>query len=218
MENGIRPDHLRFHVHEKLAHYADAAVDIQYLFPMGWQEVEGIHSRTDYDLRRHQEFSGKKMEYFDPQTQERYIPYVVETSAGLDRTILMLLCEAYDEEEVEGETRVVLRLHPRLAPIKVAVLPLVRKDGMPERAQALARDLRPFLNTFYDEKGAIGRRYRRMDEVGTPFCVTIDSQTLEDGTVTVRDRDTMQQERVHETQVLAYIKDRLRQWKPVGAQ
>ncbi|SHK70189.1 glycine--tRNA ligase [Rhodothermus profundi] len=217
IENGIRPDHLRFHVHEKLAHYADAAVDIQYLFPMGWQEVEGIHSRTDYDLRRHQEFSGKKMEYFDAQTQERYIPYVVETSAGLDRTILMLLCEAYDEEEVQGETRVVLRLHPRLAPIKVAVLPLVRKDGMPERAQALVRELRPFLNTFYDEKGAIGRRYRRMDEVGTPFCVTIDSQTLEDGTVTVRDRDTMQQERVHETQLLSYIKDRLRQWKPIWA-
>src|SRR5690606_12862163 len=142
-----------WHVHEKLAHYADAAQDIQYEFPIGWQEVEGIHSRTDYDLRRHQEYSGKKMEYFDPNTQERYIPFVVETSVGLDRTVLMMLSDAYREEEVNGEQRALLKFHPRVAPIKVAVLPLVKKDGMPEIAHAIEDDLRPRFNTFYDEKG-----------------------------------------------------------------
>ncbi len=211
--NGVRPDKLRWHVHEKLAHYADAAQDIQYEFPMGWQEIEGIHSRTDYDLSRHQEYSGKKMEYFDPQTNERYIPYVVETSVGLDRTVLMLLCEAYDEDEVGGETRTVLRFHPNIAPVKVAVLPLVKKDGMPEVAHAIEDDLRDHdLAVFYDEKGAVGRRYRRMDEIGTPFCITVDGQTLEDGTVTVRDRDTTEQDRIPKENVAAYVRDKMKGW------
>ncbi len=211
--NGIRPEKLRWHVHEKLAHYADAAVDIQYQFPMGWQEVEGIHSRTDYDLGRHQEFSGKKQEYFDPQTQERYVPYVVETSVGLDRTMLMLLSEAYTEEQIEGETRVVLRFHPAIAPVKVGVFPLVKKDGMPETAHAIEEDLRTHFNTSYDEKGAVGRRYRRMDEIGTPFCVTVDGQTLEDGAVTVRERDSMAQVRIPKDNVCTYLFDQIRNWK-----
>ncbi len=214
INNGVRPSRLRWHEHEKLAHYADAAVDIQFEFPMGWQEVEGIHSRTDYDLRRHQEFSGKKMEYFDPQTQERYIPYVVETSVGLDRTVLMLLAEAYREEEINGEQRSILAFHPQIAPIKAAVLPLVKKDGMPEAAHQLEEDLRAHFNTFYDEKGAIGRRYRRMDEVGTPYCITIDGQTLEDGTVTVRDRDSMEQVRIVRENVTTYLIDKMRHWRP----
>ncbi len=216
VENGIRPERLRWHEHEKLAHYADAAFDIQYQFPIGWQEIEGIHSRTDFDLRRHQEYSGKKMEYFDPQTQERYIPYVVETSAGLDRTILMLLSDAYREEEVEGEQRVVMAFHPKIAPIKAAVLPLVKKEGMPEIAHAIEQDLRRHVNTFYDEKGAVGRRYRRMDEAGTPYCVTVDGQTLEDGTVTVRDRDTMEQLRLPQDNVARFIEDKIREGQPVG--
>ncbi len=216
VENGIRPERLRWHEHEKLAHYADAAFDIQYQFPIGWQEIEGIHSRTDFDLRRHQEYSGKKMEYFDPQTQERYIPYVVETSAGLDRTILMLLSDAYREEDVEGEQRVVMAFHPKIAPIKAAVLPLVKKEGMPEIAHAIEQDLRRHFNTFYDEKGAVGRRYRRMDEAGTPYCVTIDGQTLEDGTVTVRDRDTMEQLRLPQDNVARFIEDKIREGQPVG--
>ncbi|MDX1418525.1 MAG: glycine--tRNA ligase [Rubricoccaceae bacterium] len=218
VENGVRPANLRWHEHEKLAHYADAAQDIQYQFPFGWNEIEGIHSRTDYDLRRHQEFSGKKMEYFDPQTQARYIPYVVETSVGLDRTILMLLADAYAEEEVgEGdktEQRTVLRLHPALAPYTAAVFPLVRKDGMPEHAHRIEADLRKQFNVFYDEKGAVGRRYRRQDEAGTPFCITVDGQTLEDGTVTVRDRDSMAQDRIEAAQVRRYIEDRIEGWAP----
>ncbi len=214
IDNGIRPEKLRWHEHEKFAHYADAAHDVQYEFPIGWQEVEGIHSRTDYDLRRHQEFSGKKMEYFDPHTHERYIPYVVETSAGLDRTILMLLCDAYHEEEVNGEQRNLLRFHPKLAPIKAAVFPLVKKGGMPEVARAIQADLQPHFYTLYDEKGAIGRRYRRMDEVGTPYCITVDGETLEDGTVTVRERDTMAQTRVPKENVVAYVKDRMEAWSP----
>jgi len=215
--NGVRSERLRWHQHEKLAHYADAAQDIQYEFPFGWNEVEGIHSRTDFDLRRHQEFSGKKMEYFDPQTQERFIPYVVETSVGLDRTILMLLFDAFHEEQVEGETRSVLRFHPALAPFTVAVFPLVKKDGMPETAHAIEADLRGAFNVFYDEKGAVGRRYRRQDEVGTPFCVTVDGQTAEDGTVTVRDRDTMLQDRLPADNVRRYIDDRMAAWVPPGA-
>ena len=214
VDNGVRPSRLRWHVHEKLAHYADAAQDIQYRFPFGWNEVEGVHSRTDYDLRRHQEFSGKKLEYFDPQTQARYIPFVVETSVGLDRTILMLLADAYSEEEVEGETRTVLRFHPALAPYTAAVFPLVKKDGMPERAHLIEADLRKAFNVFYDEKGAVGRRYRRQDEVGTPFCVTVDGQTMEDGTVTVRDRDSMQQDRIEAANVRRYVEDRIEGWAP----
>ncbi len=218
LDNGVRPAKLRWHGHDKLAHYADAAQDVQYEFPMGWQEVEGIHSRTDYDLARHQEFSGKKMEYFDPQTQERFVPYVVETSVGLDRTVLMLLCDAYREEEVDTgkktEKRTVLKFHPAVAPYTVAVFPLVKKDGMPETAHTLEADLRRQFNVFYDEKGAIGRRYRRQDEVGTPFCVTVDGQTHEDGTVTVRDRDSMQQDRIPMANVRPYVEDRVEGWAP----
>ncbi len=214
LDNGIRPSRLRWHRHDKLAHYADAAHDIQYEFPIGWQEIEGIHSRTDFDLRNHQAYSGKKMEYFDPQTRERYIPYVVETSVGLDRTILMLLCEAYREEEVEGDQRVVLKFHPQVAPIKAAVFPLVRKDGMPEIARAIEADLRTVFNVMYDEKGSIGKRYRRMDEAGTPFCITVDGDTLADGTVTVRDRDSLEQVRVSQDRLLPYLHDRMRAWTP----
>lgn len=213
VDNGIRADRLRWHEHEKLAHYADAAWDIEYKFPIGWQEVEGVHSRTDFDLSSHQELSGKKLEYFDPQTQERYIPYVVETSAGLDRTFLMALCDAYEEEEVDGDTRSVLKFHPAIAPIKVGILPLVKKHGMPEMAHAVEADLQEHFHTFYDEKGAIGRRYRRMDEVGTPWCVTVDGDSLEDGTVTVRDRDTMAQERIPADNLATYLFEKLRNWK-----
>ncbi len=213
---GIRPERLRLHEHgpDELAHYAKAAVDIQYHFPIGWQEVEGIHNRTDFDLSRHERYSGKNLKYFDPETQEAYIPYVIETSAGLDRTFLMVLADAYDEELVEGEQRVVLRLHPKLAPIKVAVFPLVNRDGMPERAERIYRALKAHFRTFYDDKGAIGRRYRRMDEVGTPWAVTIDAQTLQDGTVTVRDRDSMRQERVSEERLIEYLRACLERWEP----
>ena len=209
---GIRPEKLRWHEHEKVAHYADAAFDVQYEYPMGWQEVEGIHSRTDYDLARHQEYSGKKLEYFDPETRERYIPYVVETSVGLDRTILMLLAEAYEEEEVENEKRTVMKFHPALAPIKAAVFPLVRKDGMPEIARNIESQLRKEFYAFYDEKGSVGKRYRRMDEAGTPFCFTVDNQTLEDQTVTVRERDSMQQERIHMDRCAEYVSNASRHW------
>lgn len=213
LSNGIRPSKLRWHEHEKLAHYADAAQDIQYEFPIGWQEVEGIHSRTDFDLKAHQEHSGKKMEYFDPQTQEKYIPFVVETSVGLDRTVLTLLCEAYREEEIDGDLRTVMKFHPRLAPITMGILPLVKKDGMPEYAHKVEAVLREEFNTFYDEKGAIGRRYRRMDEVGTPFCITVDGDTLENDSVTVRHRDSMQQDRVSTDQLMGYLFDQIAAWK-----
>ncbi|MBW2735872.1 MAG: glycine--tRNA ligase [Deltaproteobacteria bacterium] len=213
-DNGVRPERLRFADHVKLAHYADAAVDIEYDFPIGWKEIEGIHSRTDYDLSAHQEHSGKKLEYFDTQTKERFIPYVVETSAGVDRSILMVLCDAYEEEKLENDTRVVLHLHPKLAPYTAAIFPLVKKEGMPEVAHAIEADLREDLNCFYDEKGAVGRRYRRMDEAGTPYCVTIDGQTLEDGTVTVRERDSMNQERVSKDKLLPYLQDQIRAYKP----
>ncbi|MFV1987428.1 MAG: glycine--tRNA ligase [Gemmatimonadota bacterium] len=195
---GIREDRLRFHEHgpDELAHYCTRAFDIEYRFPFGWQEFEGIHNRADYDLRNHQEHSGKKLEYFDQAANERYVPHVVETSAGLSRTLLVVLADAYDEEELENDTRVVLRLSPKLAPIQAAVFPLVKKDGMPEIAEKLAADLRGQFNVLYDVAGSIGKRYRRQDEAGTPYCLTIDGDTLEDGTVTVRDRDTLQQERV----------------------
>ncbi len=209
---GVRPSKLRFHEHEQLSHYANAAEDIQYEFPIGWKEVEGIHSRTDYDLSRHQEYSGKKMTYFDPFEQEHYIPYVVETSVGLDRTILMLLSDAYYEEEVRGETRSVLRFHPEIAPIRAAVFPLVRKETLPDVAHRIEDELRRHFNVFYDEKGSMGRRYRRMDEAGTPFCITVDFDTLEDQTVTVRDRDSMEQERVAIDQLATYIFDKTRNW------
>jgi glycyl-tRNA synthetase len=196
---GIRESRLRFHQHgpDELAHYAKIAFDIQYEFPFGWKELEGIHNRTDYDLRRHMEYSKKDLTYLDDLREgERYIPYVIETSAGLTRTVLTVLADAYDEEEVEGEKRVVMRLHPELAPITVGVFPLVKKDGLAELAQEIERDLRHEYATFYDQGGAIGRRYRRQDEIGTPFGVTVDYQSKEDRTVTLRYRDTMEQVRV----------------------
>lgn len=208
---GISRNKLRFHEHkpEELAHYAKRAFDIQYEFPFGWQEFEGIHNRTDYDLRRHQEYSGKKLEYVDGVTKERFIPYVIETSLGVDRLMLVVLVAAYDEEEVAGEKRVVLRLHPALAPIKAGIFPLVNKDGMPEIARRLYDDLRRKLPVFYDDGGSIGRRYRRQDEAGTPFGITIDGQTIKDQTVTVRDRDTLAQERVSLDRVAQYLNERL---------
>lgn len=210
---GIREERLRYQEHspEELAHYAKKAYDIEYEFPFGWNEIEGIHNRTDFDLARHQEYSGKRLEYVDPvDRSKRYIPYVVETSAGADRTTLAVLADAYREEELEGETRVVLGLHPKLAPIKVAVLPLVKKDGLPEIAEGIQRDLRrAAVPSFYDDAGSIGKRYRRQDEAGTPFAVTVDGQTLEDGTVTIRDRDTLRQERIAKERVVEYVRERV---------
>ena len=196
---GIRKDKLKFHKHDcdELAHYAKDAFDIEYEFPMGWQELEGIHSRTDFDLSRHAEFSGKDLTYLDDQTHERFLPYVIETSAGLTRTVLMVLADAYEEQVLDGgDIRTVLHFHPELAPITVAVLPLVKKDGIKEIAQEIEKDLRADFATFYDQSGAIGRRYRRMDEVGTPYCITVDYDTKEDNTVTIRFRDSMEQERI----------------------
>jgi glycyl-tRNA synthetase len=212
VELGIRPEKLRFHEHgpDELAHYAKKAFDVEYEFPFGWKEFEGIHNRTDFDLGRHQEYSGKRLEYIDPVTNERYVPYVIETSMGVDRAALVLLADAYREDEVEGETRVVLSLKPALAPIKVGVFPLIKKDGMPEIADKLHADLRAAaIPSFYDVSGAIGRRYRRQDEIGTPWCVTVDGQTLEDGTVTIRDRDSLEQIRVGSDKVVGWVKERL---------
>jgi len=208
---GITADKLRYHEHapDELAHYAKIAYDIEYEFPFGWQEFEGIHNRTDFDLSRHQEYSGKKLEYMDPVTKDRFIPYIIETSLGADRLALVVLADAYREEEVKGEKRVVLGLSPAIAPIKVGIFPLVKKDGMPEFARRVHDDLRGRFPTFYDEKGAIGRRYRRQDEAGTPFGITVDGQTLEDQTVTIRSRDTLEQDRVHADGVLAYLEERL---------
>jgi len=197
---GISPDKYRFHDHVKLAHYADAACDIEYNFPMGFKEVEGIHSRTDFDLKNHQEYSRKKLTYFDTELNQHYIPYVIETSIGLDRTILMILSEAYQEEDLSTEdkkdSRVVLKFPPRLAPVKLAILPLVKKDGLPEIAKEILADCRGQFRCFYEEKDTIGKRYRRMDAIGTPFSVTVDYQTKDDQTVTIRYRDSMLQERV----------------------
>ena len=198
---GFNPDHYRFHDHDKLAHYANAATDIEYRFPFGFKEVEGIHSRTDYDLGRHQEFSGKKIQYFDPETNESYVPYVIETSIGVDRMFLQVVSAAYAEEEAptaEGGTdiRVVMKLPPALAPVKLAVFPLVKKDGLPEIARQIIDDLKFDFYCQYDEKDSIGKRYRRHDAIGTPYCVTVDHQTATDGTVTLRNRDTMEQERI----------------------
>ncbi|MSR21071.1 MAG: glycine--tRNA ligase [Gemmatimonadetes bacterium] len=209
---GIRTEKLRFHEHgpDELAHYAKKAFDIEYEFPFGWKEFEGIHNRTDFDLTRHQEYSGKRLEYIDPVTNERYVPYVIETSMGVDRTALVLLADAYREEEIEGETRVVLGLKPALAPIKAAVFPLIKKEGMPEIAEKLHADLRAAaIPSFYDVSGAIGRRYRRQDEVGTPWCITVDGQTVQDSTVTIRERDTLQQVRVASDKVVGWIRERL---------
>ncbi len=197
---GISPSRYRFHDHVKLAHYADAACDIEYDFPMGFKEVEGIHSRTDFDLKSHQQYSGKKLTYFDTDINQHYIPYVVETSIGLDRMVMLILSEAYHEEDLstadKQDSRVVLSLPPMLAPIKLAVLPLTKKDGLPELAKNLIAECRPHFKCFYEEKDSIGKRYRRQDAIGTPYCVTIDHQTKEDGTVTIRYRDSMTQERI----------------------
>jgi len=213
---GMRTERLQWHQHEpdKLAHYAKDAFDIEYQFPFGWGEIEGIHNRTDFDLSQHQTFSGKSMQYFDDGTKERFIPYIIETSAGASRSFMAFLVDAYREEDAptaDGgtETRVVLRLHPKLAPVKAAVFPLVNRDGMPELARSIEQALRPHYRVFYDDSGAVGRRYRRQDEVGTPYCVTVDSQTLQDQTVTVRDRDSMQQERIASDAILRYLRDRL---------
>lgn len=209
---GMTPTKLRFHDHpkDKLAHYAKEATDIEYEFPFGWGEIEGIHNRTDFDLSRHQEYSGKSQLYFDEQTKEKFIPYIIETSAGASRSFMAFLIDAYYEEEVNGEMRSVLRFHPKLAPIKAAILPLVNKDGMPEVARKIESNLRPYLRIFYDDKGAIGRRYRRMDEAGTPYCITIDTQSLQDNTVTVRERDSMEQIRVSIDKLLGYLLEKLR--------
>jgi len=213
---GLKSDRLRLRDHEKdeLAHYAKACADIEYAFPFGTAELEGVANRTDFDLKQHQEFSGRDMTYYEDETKERFLPYVIEPSGGVDRALLAFLCEAYDEDEAPDEKgnpqkRTVLRFHPRLAPIKVAVFPLVKKDGMPEKARAIYEECRRHLAAFYDEKGAVGRRYRRQDEAGTPFCVTVDGQTFEDGTVTIRDRDTMKQERIGAESVLHYVRERL---------
>jgi glycyl-tRNA synthetase len=208
---GLAPAKLRFHQHGKdeLAHYAKDAYDIQYEFPFGWQEFEGIHNRTDFDLSRHQQASGKKLEYVDTVTNERFIPYVIETSAGADRTTLVVMVDAYVEEEVEGEKRVVMRFHPALAPLKAAVFPLVNKDGMPELARRIYDGLRRQFNVFYDDGGSIGRRYRRQDEAGTPFGITIDGQSTRDQTVTVRDRDTLLQDRVSADALVEYLEKKI---------
>ncbi len=201
---GFNPDHLRYHDHDKLAHYAKAACDIQYLYPIGWEELNGIHHRGDWDLSRHQEFSGKSMQYLDPYTNEKYIPNVVEYSIGADRLTLAVMCEAYDEQKLDdGETRVVMHFHPALAPYKVAVLPL--QKNLSEKAEEIYRELSKHFMVSYDEAGSIGKRYRRQDEIGTPMCVTIDFDTLENNTVTVRDRDTMQQIRISVDELVKYV-------------
>ena len=213
---GIRPDYLRLREHdaEELSHYSSGTSDIEYLFPIGWSELEGIANRGAFDLTQHAKFSGEKLEYFDTATGERYVPHVIEPAAGADRATLAFLVDAYDEEEVAGEQRTVLKLHPRLAPVKVAVLPLVKKDGQPERAREAYQLLRGAMQAEYDEGGSIGRRYRRQDEIGTPYCVTIDHQTLEDDTVTVRDRDSLEQERVAIAELPAVLSARLAQpWR-----
>ena len=201
---GFKPEHLRFKDHDKLAHYAKSACDIQYLFPIGWSELNGIHNRTDYDLSRHQEYSGKSMLYTDPVSGEKYIPYVIEYSIGADRLMLAVLSEAYDEETLEnGETRVVMHFHPALAAYKCAVLPL--QKNLSEKAKEIYKKLSSEFMCAYDEAGSIGKRYRRQDEIGTPFCVTVDFDTLEDGTVTVRDRDTMSQIRLPADEVAPFV-------------
>ena len=213
---GMTKERLQWHQHppDKLAHYAKDAYDIEYQFPFGWGEIEGIHNRTDFDLSRHQEYSGKAMQYFDEQTKERFIPFIIETSAGASRSFMAFLVDAYCEEEAptadgKMEIRTVMRFHPKLAPIKAAIFPLVNRDGMPEIAKKIEETLRPYLRVFYDDSGAVGRRYRRQDEVGTPFCLTVDSQTLQDQTVTVRERDSMQQERISIDNILKYLRDKL---------
>jgi len=212
---GIRKSKLHFHEHteQERAFYAAAAFDIEYEFPFGWKELEGIHNRTNYDLSKHQEYSGKDLSYFDDATREKYIPYIVETSAGCDRTVLTTLIDAYDEDVIEGEARTVLHLAPVIAPIKAGVFPLVKKEGMPEVAEKIYHDLKKHVPVFYDDGGAIGRRYRRMDEAGTPYGITVDGQTLQDQTVTVRDRDSLVQTRVASDKLLPFIQEKMAGYK-----
>ncbi|HXQ00969.1 MAG TPA: glycine--tRNA ligase [Solirubrobacteraceae bacterium] len=223
---GLRPDHLRLRAHDpdELSHYSSGTSDVEYLFPIGWSELEGIANRGDFDLKQHAEFSGEKLEYFDPQSGERYIPHVIEPAAGADRATLAFLVDAYDEEVVQSasaedssaekggkppETRTVLRLHPRLAPVKVAVMPLVKKDGQPELAREIYEDLRGRMQSEYDEGGSIGKRYRRQDEIGTPWGVTVDHQSIDDGTVTLRDRDSLAQDRIKIEELAGELEKRL---------
>ena len=208
---GMRKEKLRYHDHHptKLAHYAKDATDVEYEFPFGWGEIEGVHNRTNFDLSRHEEFSGKSLKYYDEETKEKYVPYIIETSAGASRSFMAFLVDALYEEEVKGEMRTVLRLHPKLAPIKAAIFPLVNKDGMEEIARNIESDLRKHLKVFYDDKGAVGRRYRRQDEAGTPYCITVDTDTLNDQTVTVRDRDSMEQVRVSMDKLKEYLVNKI---------
>ena len=208
---GINKDKLRWHEHgpDELAHYAKTAFDIEYEFPFGWQELEGVHNRTDFDVSRHMEATKKDMRYFDERFTEKFIPYIIETAAGCDRMLLTTLVDGYDELEIKGEKRVFLRLSPRIAPIKAAILPLVKKEGMPEYADKVYRELKRKFKVFYDEGGAVGRRYARMDEAGCPFCITVDGQTLEDDTMTVRDRDTMEQKRMKLPEIQAFLDEKV---------
>src|SRR4051794_21553648 len=209
---GIDRERLRLRPHDadELSHYSSATSDVEYLYPIGWSELEGIANRGDFDLTQHAQHSGEKLEWVDPQTRERYVPHVIEPAAGVGRTILALLCDAYDEDEQGGEKRTVLRLHPTVAPVKVAVLPLLRKDGHPELARSIYEELRPRMSAEYDEGGAIGKRYRRQDEIGTPFAVTIDHQSVEDHTVTLRQRDSLQQDRVAIDHLAGELEERIR--------
>ncbi len=208
---GIPETEYRFHEHDKLAHYANAAFDIEFNFPIGFKELEGIHSRTDFDLASHQKFSGKKIQYFDPELNESYVPYVVETSIGLDRTFLAVLSHAYQEEKLEdGSDRVVMKIPPFLAPIKAAVLPLIKKDGLPEKGLEIFDKLKYDYMCFYEEKDSIGKRYRRQDAIGTPYCITVDHQTLQDNTVTIRERDSMKQDRIGIDRISEIISIRLK--------
>lgn len=207
---GFGDDHYRFHDHDKLAHYANAATDIEFLMPFGFKEVEGIHSRTNFDLSQHEKYSGKSIKYFDPEINDSYTPYVIETSIGVDRMFLSIMSAAYTEEKLEsGESRVVLKLPAALAPVKLAVMPLVKKDGLPEKAREIINDLKFHFNCQYDEKDSIGKRYRRQDAIGTPYCITVDHQTLEDNCVTLRNRDTMEQERVAISELNNIIADKV---------
>ena len=211
VKHGIRTENLRLRDHEKdeLAHYAKGCVDVEYNFPFGWSELEGIANRTDFDPKQHAEFSGKDLTYFEEDTRERYVPYVIEPAAGADRATLAFLVDAYDEDEAEGEERAVLRFHPSIAPVKAAVLPLLRKDGQPERAQEIRDILAKQFPVQYDQAGSIGRRYRRQDEIGTPFGITVDHQTMQDSTVTLRDRDSMQQVRIPVDRLVDEIKGKI---------
>ncbi|HGY89711.1 MAG TPA: glycine--tRNA ligase [Planctomycetes bacterium] len=212
LDLGVDPDRMRLREHEsnELAHYSKACADLEYQFPFGWKELEGVANRTDFDLKRHQEATGRDLRFFDDQTKERYWPYVIEPALGVDRAILVFLVDGYDEEALEdGDSRTVLHLHPKLAPIKAGIFPLVKKDGLPDIAHKLEEDLRKQFNVFYDQSGAIGRRYRRQDEIGTPFCITVDHDSKENGTVTIRDRDTMAQERVAIDAVAAFLRGKI---------